>query len=144
MMEGPRHKHLHQEWQEPLEELGALASSCSISIIRDALRGTPGGAYTQPEPNATVLPSCATISTRTAQKAAVVALAWRGGRAPPAGPRRPSPVPSPVARPPQRPPPRPAPRLHVSVLYVSPKGSDGGGIRVLGVGSTAGKWRVPR
>ena len=21
MMEGPRHQHLHQEWQEPLEEL---------------------------------------------------------------------------------------------------------------------------
>jgi len=22
MMEGPRHQHLHQEWQEPLEERG--------------------------------------------------------------------------------------------------------------------------
>ena len=22
MMEGPRHQHLHQEWQEPLEEPG--------------------------------------------------------------------------------------------------------------------------
>ena len=25
MMEGPRHQHLHQEWQEPLEELGKTA-----------------------------------------------------------------------------------------------------------------------
>ena len=23
MMEGPRHQHLHQEWQEPLEEPGS-------------------------------------------------------------------------------------------------------------------------
>jgi len=25
MMEGPRHQHLHQEWQEPLEEQGLPA-----------------------------------------------------------------------------------------------------------------------
>ena len=25
MMEGPRHQHLHQEWQEPLEEPSAVA-----------------------------------------------------------------------------------------------------------------------
>ena len=25
MMEGPRHQHLHQEWQEPLEELGVAS-----------------------------------------------------------------------------------------------------------------------
>ena len=24
MMEWPRHQHLHQEWQEPLEELGKV------------------------------------------------------------------------------------------------------------------------
>ena len=24
MMEGPRHQHLHQEWQEPLEEPGGV------------------------------------------------------------------------------------------------------------------------
>ena len=25
MMEGPRHQHLHQEWQEPLEERSRLS-----------------------------------------------------------------------------------------------------------------------
>ena len=27
-MEGPRHKHLHQDWQEPLEELGFILLFC--------------------------------------------------------------------------------------------------------------------
>ena len=35
---------------------------------RGALRGTPGSACPQPEPNATELPSCAPISARTAQR----------------------------------------------------------------------------
>ena len=35
---------------------------------RGALRGTPGSACPQPEPNATELPSCAPISARAAQR----------------------------------------------------------------------------
>ena len=35
---------------------------------KGALRGTPGSACPQPEPNATELPSCAPISARTAQR----------------------------------------------------------------------------
>ena len=35
---------------------------------RSALRGTPGSACPQPEPNATKLPSCAPISARDAQR----------------------------------------------------------------------------
>jgi len=35
---------------------------------RSALRGTPGSACPQPEPNATELPSCAPISARNAQR----------------------------------------------------------------------------
>jgi len=31
-MEGPSHEHLHQEWQEPLEELSIMAASV-IRII---------------------------------------------------------------------------------------------------------------
>ena len=71
---------------------------------RSALRGTPGSACPQPEPNATELPS-APISARTAQRqgggGGGVA---RRARAP--GPRSPSPAPRPVTRPPQRPAPR--------------------------------------
>jgi len=49
-MEGPRHQHLHQEWQEPLEEQGArvfrkcankaqIALWWSLGITKDAESG---------------------------------------------------------------------------------------------------------
>ena len=34
MMEGPRHQQLHQEWQEPLEELGRPAGSRRARVSR--------------------------------------------------------------------------------------------------------------
>ena len=40
----------------------------TIYLHRGALRGTPGSACPQPEPNATELPSCAAISARAAQR----------------------------------------------------------------------------
>jgi len=53
---------------------------------RSDLRGTPGSAYPQPEPNATELPSCAPISARDAQRRRRRRW-WRGDE----GARRPSP-----------------------------------------------------
>jgi len=44
------------------------AGRCSRHKHRGALRGTPGSACPQPEPNATELPSCAPISARAAQR----------------------------------------------------------------------------
>ena len=52
---------------------------------RSALRGTPGSACPQPEPNATELPSCAPISARDAQRRQ--RRWWRGDE----GARRPGP-----------------------------------------------------
>ena len=83
----------------PTERTGA-----AINI--GALRGTPGSACPQPEPNATELPS---FSMSCAKTAAAAVVARRGGHAPP-GPRRSIPAQRPVARPPQRPPQLPAPR----------------------------------
>jgi hypothetical protein len=39
MMEGPRHQHLHKEWQEPLEERLALkADTAALCVeMREAL-----------------------------------------------------------------------------------------------------------
>ena len=51
------------------------------------MRGTPGSASSQPEPNATELPSCAPISARTAQTKTGRRRWWRGEE----GARRPSP-----------------------------------------------------
>jgi len=34
MMEGPRHQHLHQEWQEPLEEPGIWDSGMMLRSRR--------------------------------------------------------------------------------------------------------------
>jgi len=52
-----------------------VASVCVVCMVLDldykhrgALRGTPGSACPQPEPNATKLPSCAPISARAAQR----------------------------------------------------------------------------
>jgi len=68
----------------------------------------------------------------------------RGGRAPPR-PRRPSiTAPRPVARPPKLPRPRPAPRPSRARLSRVAQGQRGGGMCVLGVGSAARRWRVPR
>jgi len=53
---------------------------------RGALRGTPGSACPQPEPNATELPSCARISARAAQRRRR-RRRWRGEE----GARRPGP-----------------------------------------------------
>ena len=53
---------------------------------RGALRGTPGSACPQPEPNATELPSCAPISARAAQRRRRRRW-WRGEE----GARRPGP-----------------------------------------------------
>ena len=53
---------------------------------RSALRGTPGSACPQPEPNATELPSCAPISARAAQRRRRRRW-WRGDE----GARRPGP-----------------------------------------------------
>ena len=44
---------------------------------RGALRGIPGSACPQPEPNATELPSCARVSARAAQRRR--RRRWRGG-----------------------------------------------------------------
>ena len=58
----------------------ALNASCLIyppCYHRGALRGTPGSACPQPEPNATELPSCAHISARAAQRWRR-RLWWRG------------------------------------------------------------------
>jgi len=93
---------------------------------RGALRGTPGSACPQPEPNATELPSCARISARAAQRRQR-RRRWRGGE----GARRPGPegqvlrhVLWQVLRNVLR-------RIvHVLVLHVSPKGGRGGGSRV--------------
>ena len=40
MMEGPRHQHLHQEWQEPLEKQGAgvLLFYCLGSPVQSVKR----------------------------------------------------------------------------------------------------------
>jgi len=45
---------------------------------RGDLRGTPGSACPQPEPNATELPSCARISTRAAPRRRRRRRRWRG------------------------------------------------------------------
>jgi len=37
MMEGPRHQHLHQEWQEPLEELAVLGGQSQHEERRGVL-----------------------------------------------------------------------------------------------------------
>ena len=82
--------------------LGTLSTGQSLSEARDkrALRGTPGSACPQPEPNAIYLPRCAPISAQAALRR---------------GPRRPSYAPRPVARPPQRPAPRRS-RAHPSCV----------------------------
>ena len=68
-----------------------------------------------------------------------------GGVARRAGPRRPSSAPRPVECPPQRPSQRPAPRPSRARLSRVAQGQRGGGARVLGVGSAAGRWRwTPR
>ena len=33
MMEGPRHQHLHQEWQEPLEELVVVVVVVVAAVV---------------------------------------------------------------------------------------------------------------
>ena len=58
----------------------------SMNKHRSALRGTPGSACPQPEPNAIELPSCAPISARDAQRR-LRRRWWRGDE----GARRPDP-----------------------------------------------------
>ena len=88
---------------------------------RSALRGTPGSACPQPEPNATELPSCAPISARDAQIRRR-RRCWCGDE----GARRPGPeaqVLPHVLRHARR------HALHVHVLHVPPKGRRLGGSR---------------
>ena len=42
MMEGPRHQHLHQEWQEPLEEPGCGPAGRRAFAHADTRNTSPG------------------------------------------------------------------------------------------------------
>jgi len=66
MMEGPRHQHLHQEWQEPFEEQGVAEDACPGTWRRNRLRG-PGGAR----------PPRHAITTAAAAVFVQLALRWR-------------------------------------------------------------------
>ena len=66
--------------------LDTVAPTADLNKHRSALRGTPGSACPQPEPNATELPSCAPISARDAQRRRR-RWWWRGDE----GARRPGP-----------------------------------------------------
>ena len=122
---------------------GPRSKACSINI--EALRAAPpeaGSACPQPKPNATELPNCAPISARAAQRQRRRRW-WRGEE----GARRPGlegqvlrHVLRSVLRDVLREILRPA--FHVLVLlHVLPKGSVGGGMRLLGVDSAAGRLR---
>ena len=105
---------------------------------RGALRGTPGSACPQPEPNATELPSCAPISTN--RQLRNDSGFGGGGMA-----RR-----ARAARAPEGQRPSPAPRGTSSTTFCAasftwssftyrPRASVEGGTRMLGVGSAAGR-----
>jgi len=103
---------------------------------RGALRGTPGSACPQPEPNATELPSCARISARAAQRRRRRRW-WRGEESA----RRPGPE-GQVLRHVLWHVPRHVPRhvlrrvLHVPVLHVSPRGKRLGWHACVGCGGS--------
>ena len=93
---------------------------------RGDLRGTPGSACPQPEPNATELPSCARISTRAAPRRRRRRRRWRGEE----GARHPGPEGQVLRRVLWNAFCNALRRvLHVLVLHVSPKGRRVGGSR---------------
>ena len=109
----------------------SLHLACTLNYKhRSALRGIPASASLQPEPNATELPSCAPISASRE-------LRKDGGGGGGGVARR-----ARSARAPMRTVLRYVLRrvLRMLVLFVSPKGSVGGGTRTLGVGSAAERW----